>query len=96
MDKYCVYILTNKNKSTLYIGVTNDLQRRVEEHELRLDLKSFSSRYNLKYLVYYEYFPSIIQAINRKNQLKKWIRAKKEALIHSFNPNWEFLNDQIC
>lgn len=86
-----VYIMTNKHKTTLYVGVTNDLCRRVYEHKNHLIKKSFSNKYNLEYCIYYEVFPDIISAITREKELKKWNRAKKEALINSKNPEWKTL-----
>lgn len=86
-----VYIMTNKHKTTLYVGVTNDLCRRVYEHKNHLIKKSFSNKYNLEYCIYYEVFPDIISAIAREKELKKLNRAKKEALINSKNPEWKTL-----
>ena len=88
-----VYILTNKNKSVLYIGVTNDLYRRVAEHKADAEgsKKSFCGRYNCYYLVYYEEFQRPLEAIAREKELKKWRREKKELLIASDNPNWDFI-----
>ncbi len=94
---YYVYILTNKSKKVLYIGVTNDLDRRLFEHkEDSLSLKkSFAGKYNVIFLIYYKHYQYINNAIEREKELKEWRREKKEALINSFNPDWEFLNDQI-
>ena len=86
--------MTNKHKNVLYIGVTNDLERRVEEHETG-KYKGFTKKYNCHYLVYYEHFTQIEHAIDREKELKKWRREKKDKLITSFNPEWEFLNDKI-
>lgn len=91
---YFVYIVTNKNKTVLYIGVTNDLERRTYEHEKGL-LPGFSQKYNCNYVVYYEYFQSIEDAIEREKQIKKWRREKKKNLIRTFNPEWLFLNEKI-
>ena len=91
---YFVYIMTNKRKNVLYIGVTNDLERRVEEHETG-KYKGFTKKYNCHYLVYYEHFTRIEHAIDREKEIKKWRREKKNKLITSFNPEWEFLNDKI-
>jgi putative endonuclease len=85
----CAYILTNKNKTTLYIGVTSDLQARLEEHKNGEYKNSFSNRYNLYYLVYFEYFSRIDEAIAREKELKGWVRKKKEDLINKVNPSWE-------
>ncbi|RRQ50098.1 GIY-YIG nuclease family protein [Maribacter algicola] len=94
---YFVYIVTNENKTTLYIGVTNDIQRRLSQHyfDSQNTKKSFAGKYNCYYLLYYEGFESIEEAIQREKELKKWRREKKDKLITSFNPDWEFLNDQV-
>ena len=89
---YFVYILTNKNKNVLYVGVTNDLSRRIQEHQNGLP-KGFTKKYNCYNLVYYEYFTDINMAIQREKQIKKWRREKKEKLISDFNPGWEFLEN---
>ena len=91
---YFIYIVTNKNKTVLYIGVTNDLQRRIYEHEHGL-IPGFTKKYNCHYLVYYEHFQQIDDAIGREKVLKKWRREKKEKLINEFNPKWKFLNETI-
>jgi putative endonuclease len=89
-----VYILTNKNKTTLYTGVTRNLQRRIAEHKLHIN-ESFSDRYNLELLVYYEIHDRLDTAIRREKQLKKWHREWKEALIKDFNPEWKDLTAAI-
>ncbi len=81
---YYVYILTNKNKTTLYVGVTNDLVRRVYEHKNEL-VAGFTKRYNVCNLVYYEEFSDINYAISREKQLESKTRNKKETLINDFN-----------
>ena len=86
-----VYIMTNKNKTTLYIGVTNDLVRRVHQHKNHLIKNSFTDRYNLEYCIYYEYWDYFDLAISREKELKKWNRAKKELLINTMNPEWKEL-----
>ena len=93
-QKHFVYIMTNSNKNVLYIGVTNNLKRRVVEHEDVTD-KGFSRKYNCNYLVYYEEFKSINMAIRREKELKGWRRSKKDALIRSINPQLNFLNDSL-
>ncbi|WP_340076659.1 GIY-YIG nuclease family protein [Leptobacterium sp. I13] len=95
--KYFVYITTNSNKTTLYIGVTNDIQRRLSQHyfDSQYAKKSFAGKYNCYYLLYYEGFEDSNEAIKREKELKKWRREKKNALITAFNPNWEFLNHQV-
>lgn len=91
---YFIYIITNKNRTVLYIGVTNDLQRRIYEHE-KESIPGFAKKYNCHYLIYYEHFQSVEDAIDREKQIKKWRREKKENLIKEFNPDWEFLNTKI-
>lgn len=91
-----IYILTNKNKTVLYIGVTSDLRARIWEHENRVDQKSFTYQYNVMYLIYYEFLESIDVAIDRERQLKKWSRKKKEILINRLNPEWKFLNEEVA
>lgn len=96
---YFVYIVTNKNKSVLYTGVTNDLRRRLYEHEFDVDLaeenQHFTHKYKTHYLLYWERFEMVEQAIAREKQIKGWRRSKKEKLILDFNPDWRFLNDEI-
>jgi putative endonuclease len=94
MKVYYVYIMTNKNKTVLYIGVTNDLQRRVYEHSQGL-IEGFTKKYNCHFLLYYEEFNDVDQAIEREKELKKWRREKKEALINQVNPEWFFKNDEV-
>ena len=89
-----VYILTNKNKTTLYVGVTRNLQRRIAEHKLHIN-DGFSKRYNLELLVYYEIFERLDAAVKREKQLKKWRREWKESLINDLNPTWTDLSDEI-
>ena len=85
---YYVYILTNKHNSVLYTGVTNDLVRRVYEHKNHLDKKSFTSRYNVEKLVFYEQTNNVESAIQREKQIKSWKRDKKIALIIKSNPRF--------
>ena len=91
----CIYILTNKNHTTLYTGVTSDLVSRIIEHREKIYPGSFTSRYNITELVYYELFHSIEEAIDREKQIKGGSRAAKEKLINSFNPEWKDLFDEI-
>lgn len=86
-----VYIMTNKSKSVLYIGVTNNLCRRIFEHKNHLNKNSFTDRYNVEYCIYYEEFSDFKSAILREKELKKWNRQKKEALINKMNPDWKEL-----
>ena len=83
-----IYFLTNKNKTTLYLGVTSNLIRRVQEHKNKYYPKSFTAKYNLTYLIFYELFSHIEDAIAREKQVKKWNRNKKEQLISTTNTNW--------
>ncbi|MDF3078649.1 MAG: Excinuclease subunit domain protein [Sphingobacteriaceae bacterium] len=91
----CIYILTNKNRTTLYIGVTSDLRSRILEHRNRVYPRSFTAKYNLHECIYYETFFSIEEAINREKEVKKWRRDKKEALINAANPEWKDLWEEI-
>ncbi len=94
---YYVYILTNKYKSVLYTGVTNDLSRRLDEHlnGIVTEKDSFTAKYKVHNLVYFERFQFINDAIKREKEIKGWTRIKKIKLISEFNPDWEFLNDKI-
>lgn len=90
---YFVYITTNPGKSALYVGMTNDMQRRLSEHyNNRGEKETFAGRYYCYKLVYYEYYRTPLEAITREKEIKKWRREKKEALIESINPSWYFLN----
>jgi putative endonuclease len=86
-----VYILTNKMNTVLYVGVTNNIKRRLIEHRTSINKKSFTSKYNVFKLVYYETYPSMWEAIKREKQLKAGSRKKKTDLINNTNPNWENL-----
>ena len=86
--EYFVYILTNWNNKVMYVGVTNDLKRRVYEHQQGL-LEGFTKKYNVHKLVYFELCGEVTDAISREKQIKRWTRAKKNALVESKNPNWE-------
>ena len=95
---YIVYIVTNKNKTVLYAGVTNDVGRRLFEHEEAAKLfrtSFFAGRYNAYFLLYYERFEFVEDAIAREKEIKGWRRSKKEALINTENPEWRFLNDEV-
>lgn len=83
-NQYYIYILSNKTNSTLYVGVTNDLERRVAEHKSG-ELPGFTQKYNCHKLVYFERFSEVEQAIAREKQLKKWSRIKKDWLIDTMN-----------
>lgn len=90
MKSYYVYIISNWTSEVLYIGITNDLERRLSEHSNKI-IKGFSSKYNLNKLVYYEEYSDVSQAIEREKQLKKWGRQKKNWLIETPNPTWKNL-----
>ena len=92
MKDYYVYILSNKTNTTLYIGVTNDLERRLYEHKNHL-IKGFSSRYNITKLVYFETTSDVYSAIEREKQLKGKTRAKKNVIIETMNPDWHDLSN---
>ena len=87
-------MLTNKSNKVLYIGVTNNLERRVFEHRNKL-VEGFSKKYNLKKLVYYEATDDVISAIRREKQLKNWHRDWKINLIKEFNPSWKDLSEEF-
>lgn len=95
--KYFVYILTNKHKTVLYVGVTNNLARRLGEHKNGVSVTSrhFTGRYSCIHLVYWEQHTSILKAIAREKQIKRWSRIKKERLINMLNPGWNFLEDEV-
>lgn len=90
-----IYILTNYNNTTLYVGVTSNLILRVQQHKAQSDSKAFTTRYRINKLVYYEAFQMIGDAIGREKQLKAGSRAKKEALIQGMNPAWEDLYEKV-
>ena len=92
VKQYYVYILTNRTNNVLYIGVTNNLERRVFEHKLGL-IEGFSKRYKLTKLIYFEESLSVVDAIVREKQLKNWHREWKLNLIKSINPG---LKDLLC
>ena len=93
--EYFVYLLTNANKNVLYTGVTSDLRKRVWEHKNHVDKDSFTARYNVELLVYYESTSEVKAAIEREKQIKGWNRRRKDKLIASKNPNWDDLYDTI-
>jgi putative endonuclease len=92
MKNSCVYFLTNKNKSVIYIGVTSNLLKRIYQHKTKY-YKGFTSKYNCDKLVYFEEFTDINQAISREKQLKAGNRKRKEDLINSINPEWKDLSE---
>ena len=92
MKKSHTYIITNKNNTVLYIGVTSNLLKRIYQHKSKLH-KGFAARYNCDKLVYFEEFDNIELAIDREKQLKKYRRIKKIELIEKENPNWNDLSE---
>ena len=86
-----IYILTNVNHTVLYVGVTNNIRTRILEHRSKQDIKSFTARYNVNILVYYEGFDSIVEAIAREKYIKRKTRKWKEGLIGKVNPEWKEL-----
>ena len=92
IHQYYVYILASKIRGTLYIGITNDLQRRVNEHKKGV-IKGFTQKYEVHKLMYYETFQSIDEAINREKNLKKWKRDWKIKLIEEENKKWVDLSN---
>ena len=84
---YYVYILSNWNNKVLYVGMTNNLERRLYEHKNKL-IEGFTKKYNLDKLVYFEHTDDVNGAIRREKEIKKWRREKKNNLIESLNPNW--------
>ncbi len=93
---YFVYITTNYNKTTLYIGVTNNIEKRLYQHKQNIDnAETFAGKYHCYNLLYFDRFEFIEHAIKREKEIKKWRREKKNNLISSFNPEWRFLNDDI-
>ncbi|MBQ8493576.1 MAG: GIY-YIG nuclease family protein [Alistipes sp.] len=87
MDRYYVYIMGNASRTSVYTGVTNNLQRRVQEHKAGI-VPGFTSRYKCNRLLYYEDYQDIRTAISREKQIKGWTRAKKENLIATMNPDY--------
>ena len=86
-----VYIMVNRHRTVLYVGVTSDLQKRISEHRAGVHPSSFTKKYNVDQLVYFELGKDIKSAIAREKQLKGWRRAKKVALIEAMNPEWNDL-----
>jgi putative endonuclease len=91
---YYIYIISNWNNKVIYIGMTNDLERRIYEHKNKI-FEGFSKKYNLNKLVFYEYTNDVNAAILREKEIKKWRREKKNKLIESMNPEWKDLAVEI-
>jgi putative endonuclease len=92
---YYVYILASRKDGAIYLGVTNDLTRRIYEHRIKA-VRSFTSKYNITHLVWFEIYDDPISAISREKELKKWRRAWKVQLIEAKNPQWNDLYEEIC
>ena len=91
---YYVYLMTNQANKVMYVGMTNDLVRRIYQHRNRI-LEGFTSRYHVDKLVYYEETSNVRAAIEREKEIKKWRREKKNTLVMKDNPNWVDLADRI-
>ncbi len=92
--QYYLYILASKRNGTLYIGITNDLIRRIGEHKSKL-IEGFSKKYNVDRLVFFEIYNDVSEAITREKRLKKWNRHWKIKLIEEMNPEWNDLYDDL-
>ena len=93
MKNYYVYLLTNWNNKVMYVGMTNNLERRVYEHKNKL-VNGFTKKYNINKLVYFEETSDVNSAISREKEIKKWRREKKDTLVLSNNPEWKDLSDE--
>jgi len=91
---YFVYILTNQNNNVIYVGVTNDLVRRIHEHKNKL-VDGFTKKYNVDKLVYFEYTTDVYAALEREKEIKKWRREKKNKLVETENPEWKDLTPEL-
>lgn len=94
--EYFVYILANQTNVAIYTGITNNLERRLWEHKNYADPGSFTARYKINKLVYFETTPNVKAAIAREKEIKSWSRKKKNKLIESKNPNWNDLKKTDC
>ena len=88
--QYYVYIMTNRS-GTLYVGVINNIKKRVYQHKSKL-VEGFTKKYNIDRLIYYETFSDVLSAITREKSIKGWLRSKKIELINSMNPDWKDLS----
>lgn len=93
MTTYYVYMMTNNNNRVLYTGVTNNLERRIAEHQAGI-IPGFTKKYNVIKLVYFEHGQDVHAAIQRERQIKGWLRKKKNALIETINPEWRDLSKE--
>ena len=92
-NRYYVYLLTNWNHRVMYVGVTNDLVRRLYEHKNKL-VRGFTKKYNVSKLVYFEETKDVHSALAREKEIKKWRREKKDALVVGVNPEWKELSEE--
>ena len=93
---YSFYITTNSTKEAIYCGMTNDLCQRITEHYISRGLQTtFAGRYFCYWLLYFEHYEYVDEAIRREKEVKKWNRKKKELLISNLNPDWKFLNVEL-
>ena len=90
-----VYIMSNKYRTVLYIGVTSSLYNRIIQHKTHFFKGSFTDKYNVEYCMYYENLPTMFEALKREKEIKKWRRGKKVQLIESMNPEWKDFFDEI-
>lgn len=95
MKKYYTYIVTDKPNGKLYTGMTNDLLGRVRQHKEKKDPTSYTARFNLDKLVWYQSFDSPLEAIRREKEIKGWLRIKKIRLIEESNPEWRDLYPDV-
>ena len=89
---FYVYLLTNWNNKVMYVGITNNLKRRMYEHKNKM-IEGFTEKYNVNKLVYFEETPDVTSAISREKEIKKWRREKKNMLVKKTNPKWDDLSD---
>ena len=94
MKEFYVYMITNRSRVVLYTGVTSKLEGRVWQHRNHV-VKGFTSKYKLDRLVYYEQFADAISAITREKEIKSWRREKKNELVRTSNPSWEYLAKEL-
>ena len=92
-DRFFVYMMTNKTNEVLYVGVTNNLERRTNEHKSG-EIEGFTKKYRVRKLVYCEEYSSINDAIRREKEIKAWRREKKNALVMTKNPEWRDLSEE--
>ncbi len=92
--QYFIYLLVNANNKVIYVGMTNNLERRIFEHKNSL-IEGFTAKYNINKLVYFEETKDVTTAISREKEIKKWRREKKNALVEQTNPAWSDLSPDL-